>query len=202
VVKVLTIRDPRTGTLIAEEPIRPKEDKDSALARIYRKTLGPDAPEFVVRNGSIWLDDQGSTPDLPRDWGSFGLAVVGPKDDPKLQESKLVLASVSESQPVARMEFPMYKEDLDAVRSGRRREAIVLVEKSESLHVGDTVAFYRVWTDPFGEAIRVRNSDTISVVIKEIRIRDEGTAHGYYDVAWDPAQVTVLPKKAAASTRR
>ena len=30
-VKVLTIRDPRTGTLIAEEPIRPKEDEDSGL---------------------------------------------------------------------------------------------------------------------------------------------------------------------------
>jgi hypothetical protein len=35
-VKLLTIRDPRTGTLIAEEPIRPKEDEDSALARIDR----------------------------------------------------------------------------------------------------------------------------------------------------------------------
>ena len=36
-VDVLTIRDPKTGALIAEEQIQPKEDRDSALARIYRK---------------------------------------------------------------------------------------------------------------------------------------------------------------------
>ena len=57
-VKVLTIRDPKTGALIAEEQIQPKEDKDSALARIYRKTLGPDAPELMVITKSIWLDDE------------------------------------------------------------------------------------------------------------------------------------------------
>src|SRR5436190_2206002 len=56
-VKVLTIRDPKTGTLIAEEPIRPDEDEDSALARMYRKTLGPDAPEFRVITPSVWHDE-------------------------------------------------------------------------------------------------------------------------------------------------
>lgn len=153
-------------------------------------------------NGSIWLDEQGSAPELPSDWGSFGLAVVGPKDDPKLEKSKLVLASASESLPVGRMEFPMEKEHLNTIRSGRRHETVVLVKKSEPLHVGDTVTFYQIWYDPFGEVLRAPNADRVSVAIKEIRIRDEETGHGYYDIAWDPAQVTVLPKQAAARQLR
>ena len=50
--KVLTIRDPSTGTLIAEGLLESKEDKNSALARLYRKVLGPEAPEQVVLSSS------------------------------------------------------------------------------------------------------------------------------------------------------
>ena len=68
---VLSIRDPKSGALIAEERILPDEDKDSALARIYQKTLGPDAPEQAVITKSIWLDDRSWAAELLRDWGDL-----------------------------------------------------------------------------------------------------------------------------------
>ena len=108
-VKVLTIRDPKTGALIAEEQIQPTEDKDSALTRIYRKSVGPDAPEFMVITKAIWLDDREWAAELAKDWSGFGLALLGPKGDPDLEKARLVLARVSEAQPVSRMEFPTDK---------------------------------------------------------------------------------------------
>ena len=73
-ITVLTIRDPKTGALIAEEQIQPKEDKNIALARIYRKSLGPGAPEIMVISDSIWLEDKKWAADLGEEWGDFGLA--------------------------------------------------------------------------------------------------------------------------------
>ena len=93
--------------MIAEEQLQPKEDKDSALARVYRKTLGPAAPEFTVKTHSIWLDDREWAAELGRDWSGFGLALVGPKGDLKLEKSRLVLARVSESVPASRIDFPI-----------------------------------------------------------------------------------------------
>ena len=58
--KVLTIRDPETGYLLAEEWLPPEEEKEAAVARMFRKTLGPDAPEQMVITKSIFLHD--------RDW--------------------------------------------------------------------------------------------------------------------------------------
>ena len=202
-VKVLTIRDPQSGTLIAEEPIQSKEDEDSALARLYRKALGPDAPEFMVITRSVWLDDREWAGDLAKNWGGrFGLAVLGPKDNPGLDKSRLVLTGVSESRPAARMEFPMDKEELESIRRGWRHDAVVPVKPGEPLHVGDEVTFYRVWTDPFGEVHRLPNPDSISVVVKEIRVQGEWAGHDLYHIAWDPEQVTVPPKKVAARRSR
>ena len=39
---VLTIRDPQTGHLLAKERLRPEEEIEAAVARVFRKTLGPD----------------------------------------------------------------------------------------------------------------------------------------------------------------
>jgi hypothetical protein len=197
-VEVLTIRDPKTGTLIAEEPLRPEEDENSALTRIYRKTLGPDAPEFMVITRSVWLDDREWAAELARDWGGrFGLVVLGPKDDPKPEKSKLVLAGVSEAQPAARMEFPMAKDNIDQIRRGRRRDVVVPVKPGESLRTGDTVKFYQVGYNPFGEVLTVPDGEAISVVVKEIRLQDDWGGLHLYDIAWDPADVTELPKNAA-----
>jgi hypothetical protein len=201
-VKVITIRDPKTGTLIAEEPIQPKEDEDSALARIYRKTLGPGAPEFIVMSRSVWLDDREWAAEVAKNWGSFGLVVLVAKNEPRLEESKLVLASVTESEPVARMEFPMHKDELNPVRSGQTHDTVVILEPGESLHVGDTVTFYRVGYDPFGEVHRVPDGDRTSVEIKEIRLVEKWGSRGVYEIGWDPAQVTVLMKKGDARKRK
>jgi hypothetical protein len=91
-VKVLTIRDPKTGALIAEEQIQPTENRDTALTRIYRKSVGPDAPEIMVVTKAIWLDDREWAADIARDWSGFGLALLGPKGDPDLEKARLVLA--------------------------------------------------------------------------------------------------------------
>ena len=55
--KVLTIRDPQTGYLIAEEWLGPEEDTEAAVARVFRKTLGSDASEQMV-NRSVSLMDR------------------------------------------------------------------------------------------------------------------------------------------------
>ena len=196
--KVLTIRDPRTGTLIAEEPIPPKEDEDSALARVYRKTLGPDAPEFMVMTRSVWPDDRKSCKEPDRDWGGYGLAVLSPKDDSKVEKSKLVLASISESRSAARIEFMMDRDELKAIRAGRRRDAVVPVKPSESLRVGDTVTFCEASYDPFGEVLRVSDGDSVSVVITELKYQDEWAGRQLYHIAWDPARLIASPKPKAA----
>jgi hypothetical protein len=196
-VKVLTIRDPKTGALIAEEPVQPREDEDSALARIYRKSLGPDAPEFMVMSPSVWLDDRDWAAELARDWGGrFGLVVLGPKEDPKLEKSKLVLASLSESMPKARAEFPMVKEEIDKIRRRRRHDAVVPVKPDDPLRAGDTVKFYQAGHNPFGEVLRVPDGESISVVIKEIRAQGEWVGHHLYYIAWDSESVAELPKGA------
>jgi hypothetical protein len=202
-MKVLTIRDPKTGTLIAEEPLQPKEDEDSALTRIYRKSLGPDAPEFMVMTGSVWLDDRDWAAELARDWGGrFGLVVLGPKEDPRPEKSKLVLAGVSESMPAARMEFPMVKEDMEKVRRGRRRHAVVPVKPGDALRAGDTVRFYQVGYNPFGEMLTVPDGEVISVVVKEVRLKDDWAGHHVYSIAWDPAEVSESPQPAGAGRSR
>lgn len=202
-VKVVTIRDPKTGNLIAEEPLQPKEDADSAVARIYRKSLGPDAPEFMVMSPSVWLDDREWAAELARDRGGrFGLVALGPREDPKPEKAKLVLAGVSESMPIARMEFPMVKEEIEKVRRGRRRDKVVPVAPGDALHVGDTVRFYQAGYDPSGEVVRVPDGKVISVVVNEIKAQDDWWGYHVFKIAWDPAGVTELPRDAAARRSR
>jgi len=197
-VKVLTIRDPKTGALIAEEQIQPKEDKNSALARIYRKTLGPDAPELMVITKSIWLDDREWAAELERDWGGFGLALLSPKGDPKLEKSRLVLARVSESPPVSRMDFPIEKDQLDAIKHGRRHDAVVPVNPANSPAVGNTVTFLEATSDPFGTPVFVPNGDAVSVDLTEVRNQGhKWVGQDLYYIAWDPAQVKKGPKRSA-----
>src|SRR4051794_6215863 len=53
---VLTIRNPNDGSLIATDRIRLGEDEDTALVRIYRQSLGPDAPALQILTKSIWIE--------------------------------------------------------------------------------------------------------------------------------------------------
>jgi hypothetical protein len=197
--KVLTIRDPKTGYLIAEEWLRPREDKDAALVRVYRKTLGPEAPEHVILTHAIWLDDQAWAADIAKDWGSFSLSLLGPKDDPKPEKSRLVLVRISEREPGPRMEFPSEKEELDAMKHGRKRDAIVPARPEDPPAVGDRVRFVQWVTDPFGNPIRAENGDSICVDLTEVRNEGEKwVGQDIYYIAWDPAHVRKLPKKADA----
>jgi hypothetical protein len=197
-VKVLTIRDPKTGALIAEGQIQPKEDRHSALTRIYGTTLGPNAPEFMVITKSIWLDDRQWAAELARDWSGFELALLGPKEDCRPEKSRLVLARVSEYSPVSRMDFPIRRTELDAITQGRRHDAVVPVNPEAPPAVGDTVTFREVTSDPFGTPVIVPNGDSVSVELTEVGNQGhKWVGQDLYRIAWDPAQIKKGPRKGA-----
>jgi hypothetical protein len=202
-VKVLTIRDPKTGALIAEEQIQPTEDKDSALTRIYRKTLGSDAPEFMVITNAIWLDDREWAAELAKEWSGFGLALVGPKGDPALEKARLVLARVSEAEPVCRMEFPTDKRQLDATKHGRRHNAVVPFSPESPPAVGERVTFREAAFDPFGTPVLVPNGDAVSVELTEVRNQgDKWAGQDLYYIAWSPVQAKNRPKRSSTHESR
>jgi hypothetical protein len=200
-VKVLTIRDPKTGALIAEEQIHPTEDKDSALTRIYRKSAGPNPPEFMVVTKAIWVDDREWAAELAKDWSGFGLALLGPKGD--LEKARLVLARVAEAQPVSRMEFPSDKGQLEAIKHGRRKNVVVPVSPESPPAVGDRVTFREVASDPFGTPVLLPNGDAISVELTEVRNQGQKWAgQDLYYIAWNPLQAKKRPKRSAAHGSR
>jgi len=197
-VRVLTIRDPKTGVLIAEEQLPPGEEKDSALVRVYRKTLGPDAPELRVLTSTTWLEDREWDARLGRMWECFGLALLGPKGDPSPGESRLVLAGLSEREPVPRREFPSDKGEIEEIRQGRRRNALIHTSPEDPPGVGDRVKFVQWASDPFGETIRVENGDAVCVDLTEVRNQGEKWGkHDLYHIAWNPAPVRQSKKTAA-----
>ena len=106
--KVLTIRDPQTGHLLAEEWLQPAEETEAAVARIFRKTLGPDAPEQMV-NRNVALMDPEWAAEHARDWGRFHLMLVGPKGDADLERWRLVMTAISEREPAPHLESPTRK---------------------------------------------------------------------------------------------
>ncbi|MGP0069891.1 MAG: hypothetical protein ACLQGP_40600 [Isosphaeraceae bacterium] len=194
-VKVLTIRDPKTGVLIAKDRLRPKEDTETAVARVFRETLGPDAPEQMV-NRSVSLMDREWAAELARDWDSFRLMLVGPKGDPDLQKWHLVLARVSEREP---LESRLEKSELHKIREGQRHDAVVPAIPEDPPLVGDRVRFVQARYDPFGEFLLVPNGDSILVELTEVKNQGSKWAgHDLYYIAWDPSQFRKSPKKAAA----
>jgi hypothetical protein len=192
--KVLTIRDPRTGHLLAKERLRPEEETEAAVARVFRKTLGPDAPEQMVNRNVAVMDPEWSA-EHARDWGRFHFMLVGPKGDADLEKWRLVMAAISESE----LEFPLGKSDLDAIKRGRTRDTAIPASPKDPPAVGDRVKFVQAMYDPFGELLLVPNGDSVLVELTEVR--DTGEKWGndrIYDITWDPAQVKKKPKSAAA----
>jgi hypothetical protein len=201
-VKVLTIRDPRTGALIAEEQIPPGEENDSALVRVYRKTLGSGAPELTVLTSTTWLDDREWDAKLGRMWECFRLALLGPRGKTAPEETHLVLAGVSEREPIPRMEFPSDKSEIEEIRAGRRHKALIHASPEEPPAVGDRVKFVQWASDPFGESIPVKNGDSICVDLTEVTNQGEKWgSHDLYAIAWDPAPVRKSNKAAAHRSR-
>jgi hypothetical protein len=143
----------------------------------------------MVITNSIWLDDREWAAELGRDWGGFGLAVLGPKGDPRLEKSRLVLARISESSPVSRMDFPTEKGQLDLIKRGRRHDAVVPVDPKGPPAVGDTVTFLEATTDPFGTPVVVPNGEAVSVDLTEVRNQGhKWVGKDLYYIAWDPAR--------------
>jgi hypothetical protein len=199
--KILTIRDPQTGYLIAEEWLRPEEETEAAVARVFRKTLGPDAPEQMV-NRSISFSDTKWREDRARDWGSFSFMLVGPKGDPNLEKWRLVMTAISEReppQPAPHLELPRGKSELNEIRQGRTREAAIPASPKAAPVVGNRVRFVQSIYDPFGELLLVPNGDSVQVELTEVRDTGEkwGNAH-IYDIAWDPPQAKKKPKRTPA----
>jgi hypothetical protein len=202
-VKVLTIRDPKSGALIAEEQIQPNEDKDLALTRIYRKTLGPDAPELMMITKAVWLDDREWAAELAKDWSGFGLALLGPRGNSDLEKTRLVLARVSEALPVSRMEFPTDKAQLDATKHGQRHDAVVPVNPERPLAVGDRVTFREAAFDPFGTPVLVPKGDAVSVDLTEVRNQGhKWVGQDLYYIAWNPVKAKKRPKRSATHGSR
>lgn len=196
--KVLTIRDPRTGHLIAEEWLPPEEDTEAAVARVFRKTLGPDAPEQMV-NRSVSFSDPKWAADRARDWGSFSFMLVGPNGDADLEKWRLVMSAIAEREPPARLESPLEKSEIHKIREGRRHDAVVPAKPEEPPRVGDRVRFVQARYDPFGEFLLVPNGDSILVELTEVRNQGSKWAgHDLYYISWDPSQFRKLTKKAAA----
>lgn len=197
-IKILTIRDPKTGTLIAEERIEPDEDRDAALARIARKALAPDGPELMVTTRSIWLDDRERAVALASDWAGFGLVVLTPKGEAKLDGARLVLVRVSEAEPPSKMEFPVNREKLAAIKEGRVRHLFVPIRPEDPPGVGDRVTLLESGRDPFGYPTLVANGDSVTVELTEVKNRgQEWFGHDVYRVAWDPP-----PPEAQSQQRR
>ena len=197
--KVLTIRDPKTGYLIAEEWLRPEEETEVAVARVFRKTLGPDAPEQKVISESIFLRDRDWAEELARDWGRFTLMILGPRGDPNLEKSRFVLTSISDREPAPRLEFPLDKSEFHKIREGQRYDAVVPAMPEDPPLVGDRVRFVQAVYDPFGELLLVPDGDSISVELTQVWNRGAKWAgKDLYYIAWDPSQFKKSSKKAAA----
>ena len=112
---------------------------------------------------------------------------LGPKGDPALGKARLVLARVSESQPVSRMDFPADKSQLDATKHGRRHDAVVPFSPEGPPAVGDRVTFWEATSDPFGFPVLVPNGDAVSVDLTEVRNQGQKWAgQDLYYIAWDP----------------
>jgi hypothetical protein len=196
--KVLTIRDPDTGHLLAEEWLRPEEDTEAAVARVFRKTLGPDAPEQMVNRNVAVMDPEWSA-EHARDWGRFHFMLVGPKGDADPEKWRLVMTAISEREPAPRLEFPLEKSEIHRIREGRRHDAVVPAMPEEPPRVGDRVRFVQARYDPFGEFLLVARGDSILVELTKVRKQGSKWAgHDLYHIAWDPSQFKKLPKKAAA----
>ena len=148
----------------------------------------------MVITKSILLRDQDWAEELARDWGSYMMMILGPKGDPNLEKARFVLAAISREP-----EFPLGKSDLDAIKQGRMRDTSIPASPKDPPLVGDRVRFIQSMYDPFGELLLVPNGDSVLVELTEVRDSGEkwGNKH-IYDIAWDPAQVKKMLKRAAA----
>jgi hypothetical protein len=192
--KVLTIRDPKTGNLIAKEWLRSEEDTETAVARVFRKFLGRKAPEQMVITKSIFLRDQKRAEEHAGDWDRYSLMIIGPRGDANLEKSHFVMTAIEPE-----LEFARAKSDIDAIKHGRMRDTAIPGSPNDPPIKGSRVRFVQARYDPFGDFLIVPDGDSVLVELTEVRDSGEewGSDH-IYDIAWDPTQVKKMLKTGAA----
>ncbi len=197
----LTIRNPHDRSVIAQGLVAPEADEDAALLAIYRKSLGPDAPEQIVLSRAVRLDDEKWDAEISERWGRYQLVVVGPKGDPTLDAARLLMVGFGEPPSGPTNRFPTDRAELTKMLDGRRHDALVPLAPEEALAVGEAVTFVEAAADPFGEPVLVPGGKTITVDLT--KVRKEG--HKWlnkelYYIAWEPRKPE--PKAAARELSR
>jgi hypothetical protein len=198
--KVLTIRNPQDGSLLAKGRVEPGEDTEAALLRIYRRTLGSEAPALQVLSKAEW-PNRNWKGGLARKWGNYQLVIVGPGDS-NLETSTLLLARIAEAEPKDGLVFPSYRKELKAMKQGRRHDAVVPVDPENPPVAGDIVTFRETGFDPFGSPIDIPGGDSLSVTLTESQ--DQGTSwlgRRLYQIAWDPEEARRKSVRKSAPNR-
>jgi hypothetical protein len=99
-------------------------------------------------------------------------------------------ATTLEAQPVPLLLFPMEQTELEAVKDGRRSEALVpvLPDFLDLLKPGASVTFYEAAADPFGNPVSVAGGDRFTVSLARVKDQNyQWVGHRLYLIAWDPA---------------
>jgi len=99
----------------------------------------------------------------------------------------------SEVEPVSDQTFlfPIERRELEAMRTGRRHDAVVPILPDQTVHFepGAKVTFYEVTADPFGTPIRVPKGDWLTVTLTKVKDQDyQWAGRRLYSIAWDPAE--------------
>jgi hypothetical protein len=101
----------------------------------------------------------------------------------------------SEVEPVSdqRFEFPIERRELDAMKTGRRHEAVVpvLPNLTDHFEPGAKVTFFEVTTDLHGTPIPVPKGDRLTVTVTKVKDQDyQWAGRRLYYIAWDPAEAS------------
>jgi hypothetical protein len=97
----------------------------------------------------------------------------------------------SEIKPISGQEFlfPMERAELDAMKKGHRRQAMVPVspDLSDRLKPGARVTFFEASADPVGTPIPVPGGVRLSLTLTEVKDQDyQWAGRRLYSIAWDP----------------
>jgi len=97
--------------------------------------------------------------------------------------------------------FPIERGQLEAMKKGRRYEAMVpvLPDVSNRLKPGAKVTFFEATANPFGDPIPVQEGDRLTVALTKVKDADyRWVGRQLYSIAWDPDEAV---KEATVSTK-
>jgi len=115
---------------------------------------------------------------------------------------------VNEIEPISNevFLFPIERGELEALKKGRRYDAMVpvLPEISEHLKPGAKVTFFEATSDPSGTPIPVPEGDQLTITLTNVKDQDyPWVGRRLYSIAWDPNEaVRIAAIKAQRPKRR